>query len=293
MTEYSCRVCGNTELVLARPSSLTAPIVSKDFAITDAGYGVTGALFSCSSCGLLQCHELKEVLAFYETLEDPEYESGRFERSLQANALISYLLKSIKFKSGAGLELLDVGAGSGVLVEAAMNREFSAVGVEPSSWLASIGQQRGLVIYNGVLPHPMVNMGFDVITLVDVIEHVSQPLDLLREIRNHLKPGGIALVVTPDAASFFAKILGFKWWHYRIAHISYFNPKTLKLIAQRAGMECLNFSRPGWYFSYPYLRQRLCRYFPSWLLPSSEGLLQNIVIPLNLGDSILLICKRP
>lgn len=292
MNEYSCRACGKNGLVLVRPSSFTTPLGSKDFAITDAGYGITGAVFSCSACGLLQCPELKEVLAYYETLEDPEYESGRDERSLQANAVIGNLLRAIKSESGSGIQLLDVGAGSGVLVEAARNRGFSAIGVEPSHWLASVGQARGLDIHNGVLPHPKVPMDFDVITLVDVIEHVTAPFELLREVRNHLKPGGIALVVTPDVSSFFARILGFKWWHYRIAHISYFNLKTLKLITQRAGLECLGFSRPGWYFSYPYLRQRLCRYFPNWLLPSSQGPLKNVVIPLNLRDSILLICER-
>lgn len=287
MTEiHQCRACTADKLRLLRPSLIKAPLASSDFAITDAGYGVTAAIYGCDVCGLLQCPETGEVLKFYEGLEDPEYENGRSERYLQAAALLK------KIKPYNKKSLLDVGAGSGVLVEAAINNGFDAVGIEPSKWLAETAAKRGLPVYNGILPHSEVKQKFSVITLIDVIEHVTDPFGVMQSIHNQLEDNGLVFVVTPDVASLCARILGFRWWHYRIAHISYFNKKTLRIIANRAGFDVVAFSRPGWYFSYPYLRTRLLKYLPSWLLPNAEGRLKNLVIPLNLFDSLLMVCRK-
>ena len=190
------------------------------------------------------------------------------------------------------LKFLDVGAGSGILVESALNAGMDAHGIEPSSWLVNIGKNHGLRLVEGVLPHPEVNAPFDLIALVDVIEHVTDPLELLIAIRELLKSDGVCFIVTPDASSFFAKMLGFRWWHYRIAHVTYFNMDNFQILARRAGLEVCFSSRPSWYFSYSYLRERLCRYFPSWIIPPATGIFKNLIIPLNLRDSLLLICRR-
>lgn len=293
MDKFGCRACGSEGLTLVRASTMKGDLESSNFSITDSDYGVTAAIYACPACGLLQCPELPNVLDFYKQLEDPQYEDGRELRLLQAESLVKILLKALGRDSGAGLKLLDVGAGSGILLEAALNYGFESVGIEPSSWLAKIARDRGLSIHEGVLPHPALQGPFDVVMLVDVIEHVADPLRLLQSIRDYLKPGGVALVVTPDVSSFFARVLGFRWWHYRIAHISYFNKKTLRIVSERAGLNVKSYCRPGWYFSYAYLRERLLRYLPTWLLPPAIGPLKQVTIPLNLRDSLLMIGQRP
>lgn len=290
---YECRACGQKAgFTLIRPASITSELTSDDFAITDLRYGVTSAIYRCDACGLLQCPDVNNVLAFYERLEDPEYEEGREQRYLQAEQIVKVAIKALGCTSGRGRTLLDVGAGSGILLQAAQRFEFSAVGIEPSSWLVTRAKAYGLDVHEGVLPNPMLSGPFDVITLIDVIEHVSEPAKLLRAIGDLLKPGGIAIVVTPDVSSLVARILSFRWWHYRIAHISYFNKKTLVTMTKRTGLTVRWFQRPGWYFSYAYLRERLLRYLPFWLVPPATGPLKNVVIPLNLGDSLLMVCER-
>lgn len=291
LKDDTCWVCGERGLVPHRNSTIPGNLTSGDFAITDSGYGVTGAIFRCPSCEHLQCPDLNDVLPYYLTLQDSEYEDGREERYLQAKRLLKAVLQELSRENGNGLRLLDVGAGSGVLLEAAVDYGFDAIGVEPCSWLADIAINRGLTVHQGVLPHPAVHGVFDVVTAIDVIEHVATPFELLQSIHSHTSPSGIAVLVTPDVSSFFARILGFKWWHYRIAHISYFNKSTLRHITQRAGFRCRKFSRPSWYFAYGYLRVRLLRYLPSWVLPSAKGPLRNIVIPLNLRDSLMVVCE--
>ena len=290
--DFACRACGDRSLVKRRESVIAGELTSQNFAITDSDYGVTGAIYECPDCGLLQCPETESILPFYQKLQDTEYDNSRAARYLQAAAIIKSVLNAAAGSGGDRPRLLDIGAGSGVLVEAASHAGLDATGIEPSTWLANVGRQHGLNIIEGTLPHPNAGSGYDVVTLIDVIEHVTDPLGLLLSARGVLRPGGKCLVVTPDVSSLFARVLGFKWWHYRIAHISYFNRKNLTLLMARSGFRVCGASRPRWYFSYAYLRRRLAHYLPSWVIPPASGPLKNLVIPLNLGDSLLLVCER-
>lgn len=289
---FSCRACAGLSLKKLRESQILGELSSTSFAITDSDYGITGAIYKCEQCGLLQCPETEDVLEFYKTLQDDEYEATRSERYIQAAALVKTALRSVDNTAAEEMKLLDVGAGSGILVEAATHAGLRATGIEPSAWLAALGKRHNLTIIEGVLPDPSVGINYDIVTVVDVIEHVADPFGLLVSVRALLRPGGKCLVVTPNVESFAARIFGFKWWHFRIAHISYFNRRNLTLVAERAGLHACSFSKPSWYFSYGYLRERLCRYLPSWLIPPAIGPLRKLIIPLNLGDSLLMICER-
>src|SRR5258708_36021842 len=104
-----------------------------------------------------------------------------------------------RFKPGG--RLLDIGAGTGVLLEEAARMGYDAQGVEPSAWMCARCKEKGLRIHRGVFPHPSVTGSYDVVTLVDVLEHVPNPVGLLREIAQVLNPQGVAVVVTPDLGS--------------------------------------------------------------------------------------------
>ena len=221
-TNFPCRACGLRLLHKIRDSSILHELSSKDFAITDLNYGQVGALYKCDKCDLVQCSEQDEVMKYYKELEDPIYEEGRAERRLQAKKLLRYIIDK-KRVAISGSRLLDVGAGTGILLEEAEEVGLYAVGIEPSAWLAEIAKKRGLDVVVGVLPNPAIRDSFDIAALIDVIEHVPDPLSLLLSIEEVLSPEGKCIIVTPDASSFFARILGYRWWHYRIAHISYFN----------------------------------------------------------------------
>ncbi|MCB1119912.1 MAG: methyltransferase domain-containing protein [Verrucomicrobiae bacterium] len=269
-------------------STLDAPLSSESFAITDAHYGRTSAIYECRACGFRQCTELPEVLSYYETLEDPDYEKGSRERILQSRKLLDHLQRHATTGS-----LLDVGAGSGNLVEAALELRFQAEGIEPSVWLQIQAEKRKLPVKRGILNDLPEDKRFDVITLVDVIEHVADPMHLLREIRMRLVSGGLALIVTPDCGSFMARLLGRKWWHYRIAHIGYFNKSNLRLACEKSGFKITTMKRPGWYFTMDYLWVRLMQYFPRWLRLKPAGWMTKITVPINLRDSLLVIARRP
>ncbi len=283
----TCWVCGSSSFSMIKPSDDTEKLNSNNFAITNFDYGKTGELQKCNSCGFIQCTDLQEVVNFYVDLEDSEYENTRRERKIQEERLVRFFSK---YKNKG--KLLDIGAGSGIMIEAAQEKGYECLGIEPSKWLQKRAEELKLPVIQGTFPHPDAKGPFDIITLVDVIEHVIDPADLLNAIHKVLDNDGIFALVTPDVNSIAAKIFGYKWWHYRFAHIGYFNKKTLKLLLDKTGFSIIKMTRPSWYFTLKYLGIRFLSFLPKFLQFPLPNFLEKITIPVNLRDSILVICKK-
>jgi len=94
--------------------------------------------------------------------------------------------------------VLDVGCGSGAVLEA-LSERFEAYGTDTSRLAIDLSHQRGLTnafcCTLEMFPHP--EFRFDLITLLDVIEHVDDDRGVLKEAHRYLKPGGWALVTVP------------------------------------------------------------------------------------------------
>jgi len=281
-----CRICDSTNMSMIKPSDAQV-LTSENFAITNSHYGKTGELHICNSCKFIQTKDLNNVVNFYENLVDLEYENTRKERLIQEKKIISFIKK---YKSSG--RLLDIGAGSGILIEASLTEGYESIGIEPSRWLVEQANKKGLQVIAGLFPNDKIEGHFDVITLVDIIEHVENPLKLITDARNQLTDDGILVLITPDVSSIAAKLLKYKWWHFRFAHIGYFNRFNLNLLAHRAGLKPLKTIRPSWYFSLRYLMERVSNYLPSKLKLPMFKFYDKITIPVNLRDSILTIYKK-
>jgi 2-polyprenyl-3-methyl-5-hydroxy-6-metoxy-1,4-benzoquinol methylase len=286
-TKLSCWVCSHQEFDLFKSSDISGELNSLNFAITNFDYGKTGELQKCKNCGFIQCIDLENVTGFYEKLEDQGYEDSRKERKLQEKSLVKYFGK---YKNKG--KLLDIGAGSGIMVEAALEAGYDAKGIEPSRWLQQQAKKHNLPVLQGIFPHPEAPGPFDVVTFVDVIEHVTNPGELLSHIFKALSKDAILVLVTPDVNSIAARMLKFRWWHYRIAHIGYFNKKNLVQLLNGNGFEIIKISRPSWYFTLKYLGVRFLSFFPKFLQIQLPNFLDKIIVPVNLRDSLLVVCRK-
>jgi SAM-dependent methyltransferase len=87
---------------------------------------------------------------------------------------------------------------------------------------------------------------FDVISMIEVIEHLPDPLDALQRVVRLLKPGGLLLLTTGNLESPVARRLGI---HYRYCapeiHVSLFNPRSLARLYERVGLTPLNVRYQG------------------------------------------------
>jgi SAM-dependent methyltransferase len=254
----------------------------------------------CESCGFVFAEsddDVGRLLELYEALDDPEYDDTSEPRSLQMRWLLNLALRC----QPRARSVLDVGAGTGLLVAEAGAVGLDAVGIEPSQSLVATGRAHGVAnLIQGILPHEVLaSRTFDVVFLIDVIEHVADPVALLQHCADRVAPGGVLVVVTPDLSSVPARLLGRRWWHLRVAHVGYFSRASLERAADQVGFAPEKWTRARWFFRVSYLVDRAAQYVPlHWFLRrwGDTRLVKralNLVIPLNLHDSYVVVLRRP
>jgi ubiquinone/menaquinone biosynthesis C-methylase UbiE len=98
----------------------------------------------------------------------------------------------------AGARLLDVGCGTGANLKA-FNKEFERVGIDASDAALEFCHQRGLksLVRAKIEQSGLEKDDFDVVTALDVLEHVDDDMQALRELRRVSKPGGFILITVP------------------------------------------------------------------------------------------------
>jgi SAM-dependent methyltransferase len=293
-----CRVCGSREVRRWKSRSIDRPLTAGDLRITDSRYGVTLELWRCRSCGFIFAGDgdLQDLAALYEQLSDPEYLEGQEPRARQTRWLLEQVLR----EKPDARTLLDIGAGTGLLVAEGRRRNLIAVGVEPSRALTEDGRRSyGVQLLDGVFPHPqLAGQTFDIICLVDVIEHLADPVGMLRASAAVLNADGLVVVVTPDVGSLAARLLRKRWWHYRLAHVGYFNRRSIRRAADGAGLTPVAVFRPRWFFTVDYIATRLTSFVPIGglnRLARRHDVMRRLykqVVPLNLRDSMVVLLRR-
>jgi 2-polyprenyl-3-methyl-5-hydroxy-6-metoxy-1,4-benzoquinol methylase len=138
--------------------------------------------------------------------------------------------------------LLDVGCSSGALLLVAREMGFEPEGVEISPEASDAARRAGFRVHTGLLQEGgYADAAFDAITLVELLEHLREPRALLAECRRILRPGGVVMATTPNGASWTAAVMGARWDVFSLngmgGHVSFFNPGSLRLLAERAGFE--------------------------------------------------------
>src|SRR3954447_8992271 len=141
---------------------------------------------------------------------EPTAESQR-RRFVQSERKLTQVVRRLN-KSSPEVRLLDVGCSSGALVAAAQTLGFIAQGVEPAPRAAAAAQVAGLNVRQGLLEEAAYPAeSFDAVTLFEVVEHVREPLPLLKEAYRVLAPRGLVLIGTGNTASWTARAMGARW----------------------------------------------------------------------------------
>jgi SAM-dependent methyltransferase len=292
----TCWICQSNESEPFLTGDLRAA-TSEDLRITDHRYGQTAPLFRCSRCGFVFAHPVpsEDLVRLYSELEDPEYVSGAPYRVQQMASLLDRVLA----QAPKARTLLDVGAGNGQLVHAAAARGLHAVGVEPSRALSEDARHRGLDVRCGVLSEAGLDgQVFDLVTCIDVIEHVADPIALLRAMAAYVAPDGVLVVSTPQVDSVARRLLGRRWWHFRMAHVCFFSDEAMQRALAAVGFRVSSRHRQVWWFSASYLVERLGSFGPGRRSADALRRLSRLPVlgafhvPLDLRDSWVYLCQR-
>jgi SAM-dependent methyltransferase len=140
--------------------------------------------------------------------------------------------------------LLDVGCWTGDFVQAAAAAGWSAAGIELSAKAAHFATTRNLDVRCCTLStSAFPSASFDVVTMLDVLEHVLDPLRDLERARSLLKVNGAIVVRVPNTVFHLPKTricrcLGIADHGLQTRyHLNHFTPRTLGLVLQRAGFD--------------------------------------------------------
>jgi len=133
--------------------------------------------------------------------------------------------------------LLDIGAGSGWLVENMNALGWNAQGLDVDPVAVSNARERGLNFHQGsVADQHYSEATFDAVTLCHSIEHVSDPVALVTECLRIVKPGGQVIMVTPNTDSLGHRVFGRAWFPLDPPrHLLLFNRRSMTSMITSAG----------------------------------------------------------
>jgi 2-polyprenyl-3-methyl-5-hydroxy-6-metoxy-1,4-benzoquinol methylase len=213
----------------------------------DDRYGYPGkfSVFQCSSCGHKQLkadftsEQLSELYTSYYPRSSfdlqqyqPYQDVNGFNTWLNGNYCSAYLWipKNVR--------VLDIGCGFGESLGYHTSRGCEAYGVEADKNIERVAKAFNLRVHVGLFePHIYESNSFDYVTLDQVIEHATHPVQMLRNIAQVLKPGGKVILSTPNSKGWGAKFFGHHWinWHTPY-HLQHFSLQSMQLAAEQAGL---------------------------------------------------------
>lgn len=135
--------------------------------------------------------------------------------------------------------VLDIGCGCGNLLLWLKQHGWETYGIDISPKAVEVANKRGLKVSHGELTDIKYEADFfDVIVVNQVLEHVHDPMGLLREIRRILKPKGLLIIGTPNIDSYESRIFGKFWSPYDIPrHLYHFSLLQLEKMLEKTSFK--------------------------------------------------------
>ncbi len=249
-------------------------------------------IVKCNSCNLIYVNpRVKNSTTNYHGKSEIYAEEARLifngKKRHHRDVNYEYELKKIQSYKRSG-KLLDIGCNMGFFLRKARDLGFDSYGIDASPSLSDIARTRfGLNVKTSFFSAQEYEANtFDVVTLIDVLEHISNPVALLKEVNHVLNDNGIVCIKVPNGNYNYLKfkILNFLgrtqgkdiWDSYE--HLGHYTITTMKTAVRKAGLEVKSVIVPipiqspvwhrlvGHYYQYP----------SPWYLDWKNYILRNI-----------------
>ena len=140
--------------------------------------------------------------------------------------------------------VLDVGSGDGAFVHHMASHGWDATGRDLSPAASELAARRGLrgsFLQGSLADHDLPRGSLDAVTLWQVLEHIGEPLPLLRRVRSLLKPGGLLVASVPNIEGLSAVLTQERWWGLDVPrHLVHYTPHTLRRAVSEAGLRVVD-----------------------------------------------------
>lgn len=198
----------------------------------------------CPGCALVFLNPRPlstKVEAFYREDYDEVY--GEAEASSDRDPVFASVARRLGLYRQPPGRLLDVGCGDGAFLSLCRSAGWTCYGLELSKKAAARAARRSLTV---LPPDSLKRSGecepFDVITLVNVLETVTNPATLLRQVANALAPSGLVVIRATNGAFHLPMRTPARWVGSRYDqafHLFLYSPQALRSLLQGIGLETI------------------------------------------------------
>ncbi len=256
-------------------------------------------IYRCNTCGLGSADAQNfDPTAYY----DAKYFNGsRHDGYADYQASESVLrlefrktLEALRKIGAKGGTLLELGCAYGFFLSEA-KLHFDVHGMEICEDAVAACNSRGLtsVVKGMASAEELRTMpSADVVVMLDVIEHLETPGEILKNLSSKLLPGGVMLLTTGDFSSTLSKLFG-KHWRLMTPpqHLWFFTPTALRKMAEHAGLDFVSVEYPSKRVPLSLIFYQLARLAHVHLTPPKA--LNRIGIPINTFDAMRVTLRKP
>ena len=269
-----------------------------DYKCTSMSHHIKPMIARCGYCKMVQIPRSQQPINLLQTYADVVDEDylNNFQVKKRTFSHAYQKIKKYLPKNG---NLLEIGSYCGLFLGEALNDGLHCTGIEPSTWAANYAQVhlKNCKIYNLPMEEAIKDFKdqFDVVVSWDVIEHVQDPLKMMKEVFTLLKKDGYFIFSTIIIDSQIAKLMGKKWHWIMDMHLYYFSAESLQYLFKESGFKLIEEQGYRHYASMKYAYSKLCFCFPesiAKMMMKLNCLVPNIVLPFNLGDVKYFVLKK-
>jgi dolichol-phosphate mannosyltransferase len=298
----ACVNCGDRVLAMKHFGSRAGPADQHEagaYRCTSAGRRSYPPIYTCLRCGMRQVPGSlipPNLESLYSGVSDPDYLQNADVRERTFRRVFDRIESSLARERG---RLLEVGAYCGLFMREAKRRGWQADGVEPSAWAANCAREIiGANVYTGFLKenHDKLQPTYDMVVSWDVLEHVREPLQFVRDCASYLDSGGVFCFSTLDVDTWFPHLAGRRWPWLMDMHLHYFDRHVIKDLLSRAGFDLIRVESYTHYARVAYAVRGVARLLPKWMEGPLNALAHifpaKLMLPITFGDIKLYIARK-
>jgi 2-polyprenyl-3-methyl-5-hydroxy-6-metoxy-1,4-benzoquinol methylase len=296
-------LCGNSDFKF-----LFRGNIGDDVGSRFSQYAYYDDIYRCNNCRLvaqIQIHDgeaIKHFLQEEKYLDEAIGNLNLVEKHFQFNVLTKIIKNFTTLKNQ---KLLDVGANTGVFLASIKDKVKTAQGIEASEEATIAAQTiHKLDVQSGLIAEvDLPNDNFDIITMFDVIEHLTDPMNDLNILFQKLKLGGRIFITTHDIETLLARLSGRHNPMLMYQHFYHFSPNTLSRMLQANGYRIVSTKRFLKSWSFEYLYHLVEKIWPGTIFASTiqtvlhpfyrVQFIRKLRIVLPQRDFFMLIAEKP
>ena len=257
------------------------------------GKGVKTSVVQCVDCKIIYTNPtlIPESNPYAEETAEEYFQLHDWDQKIMNGESLAAFAEGVLGKPG---RILELGCGRGELLIGAANRGWAAYGVEMTEGYAQIAQSKGVQIEcSSIQECKLLDQRYDLILLAAILEHLYDPVETLKRVRDALRPGGLVFIDVPNESSLTMQIGNLylrargRDWVMNLSptfspfHVVGFSPASLSHTLKSVGFRIHKLEVPKWNNALAQgksLRQKIERL--------AFGAVQTVGAHIGMGDGI-------